>query len=212
MPRVAAPPDVREAVLDAANRIMDGAGFKKMTMEAIAQEAGIGKATIYGYFENKEAVALSVIRRSQEKELKQWRELRVLDLPPEARVRKMLVCLVLSGFDRARKCQRSMDETFSALRQLILQKRFQFNRELADLLVDVLNEGVENAQFCCPNLDHSAQALITSVSGLYPTNLSPEELGGRDEIEDRAHQVVDLMLNGLLARREPLTSQGLERK
>jgi AcrR family transcriptional regulator len=200
MPRVAAPPDVREAVLDAATRIMDGTGFKKMTMEAIAHEAGIGKATIYGYFDNKEAVALSVIRRYQESVLEQWMQLRVLDAPPEIRVRKMLVCLVLSGFDRARRCQKSMDETLAALRQMILQKRFQFNQELADLLVVVLNEGVEQGRFVCANPCQSAQALITSMSGLYPTNLSPEELGGRDEIEDRANQVVDLVLNGLLTR------------
>ena len=162
MPRVAAPPDVREAVLDAATRIMDGTGFKKMTMEAIAQEAGIGKATIYGYFENKEAVALSVIRRYQESVLEQWSELRILDAPPETRVRKMLVCLVLSGFDRARRCQKSMDETLFALRQLILQKRFQFNQELADLLVVLLAEGVEQGSFVCANPCQSA--VTTTVS------------------------------------------------
>ena len=41
---------------------------------------------------------------------------------------------------------------------------------------------------------------ITAFIGLNPTNLSPLELGERDEIELRAHQVVDLVLSGLLVR------------
>jgi hypothetical protein len=123
-----------------------------------------------------------------------------MDAPPEERVRKMLVCLVLSGFDRAQRCQKSMDETLAALRLRILQRRFQYNRELADLLVVVLREGVDQGRFDCPSPDASAHTLITSMSGLYPTNLSPEELGGREEIEARANHIVNLVLYGLLAR------------
>ena len=38
MPRVAAPPDVREAILDAAMRLMEWYGYRKMTMEDIAEK------------------------------------------------------------------------------------------------------------------------------------------------------------------------------
>ena len=75
MPRVAVPPDVRQSVLDAAMRLMERYGYKKMTMDDLAQEARIGKATIYGYFNNKEDVALSVIARHQERFREQWREI-----------------------------------------------------------------------------------------------------------------------------------------
>src|ERR1700738_4054306 len=97
MPRVAAPADVRESVLDAATRLMDGYGFKKMTMETIAREAGIGKATIYGYFENKEDVALSVIRRHQQSVKARWQEIAETEAPADRRVREMVGTLVLTG-------------------------------------------------------------------------------------------------------------------
>lgn len=200
MPRVAAPPDVKESVLDAATRLMDRNGFKKMTMEAIAAEAGIGKATIYGYFDNKEDVALSVIRRHQEGVKARWREIAATAAPADERVRGMLVTLVLNGFDKAQRCRQSMDETLAALRHVILQRRYQFNSELAALLEAVLEQGCEAGMFACCDLQVVANALITGVSGLSPTNLSPQELGGRDEIEARTHQLVDLMLTGLLAR------------
>jgi AcrR family transcriptional regulator len=201
MPRVAAPPDVKQSVLDAAIRLMERYGFKKMTMEAVAQEAGIGKATIYGYFENKEDVALSVIQLFYDSVKSRWRELASADRAPEERVRAMLVELVLGGFDRAQRCRQSMDETLAAFRSVILHRRYQFNRELAALLAVVLREGCECGRFQCADPAISAQALITGLSGLNPTNLSPRELGEREEIESRAHQVIDLMLSGLLARR-----------
>ncbi len=200
MPRVAAPPDVKESVLDAATRLMDRNGFKKMTMEAVAAEAGIGKATIYGYFQNKEDVALSVIRRFQESVKARWHAIVDADGPPDQRLREMLVYLVLSGFDRAQCCRRSMDETLAALRHVILQRRFEFNAELASLLAVVIEQGQAAGLFACADAQVSAQAMITSVSGLNPTNLSPQELGERDEIAARTHQLIELMLAGLLRR------------
>jgi len=202
MPRVAPTADVRESVLDAATRLIEGCGFKKMTMEAIAHEAGVGKATIYGYFQSKEDVALSVIRRHQQMVRERWLEIAASDLPYAQQVRQMLVFLVLAGFDKAQRCRRSMDETLSALRQIILQRRFQFNGELALLLGTVLERGRAEGVFSCEQTTSAAQALITGVSGLNPTNLSPEELGERAEIEARTHRVVDLMLSGLLSRCE----------
>ena len=113
MPRVAVPPDVRESVLDAAARIMERNGYRKMTMEAVAHEAGIGKATIYGYFDNKEDVALTIIQRHQDAVKTQWVEICAQDAPPDARIRQMLVLLVLSGFDKAQRYRHSMDDTLA---------------------------------------------------------------------------------------------------
>lgn len=200
MPRVAVPIDVRESVLDAAARLMDRDGFKKMTMDAIAREARIGKATIYGYFENKEDVALSVIRRHQDMVKARWVQIAAGHSTPDQCVREMLLELVLAGFDKAQRCRRSMDETLSALRHVILQRRFQFNAELAELLATVLRRGCDDGLFHCADIEVSAHTLITCVSGLNPTNLSPQELGERNEIEARTNQLVNLVLSGLLVR------------
>ncbi len=201
MPRVAAPPDVRESVLDAATRLMERYGFKKMTMEAIAGEAGIGKATIYGYFANKEDVAMSVIRRHQESVQQRWREIASSKLSADERLRHMLLHLVLAGFDRAQRCRRSMDETLAALRNRILQRRYEVNAELAAMIATVLEEGCAAGRFACSDIGITASAIITAVSGLNPTNLSPKELGERNEIEARTHQIIALIMEGVLKRR-----------
>ena len=199
MPRVAIPTDVRESVLDAAERLMNSNGYKKMTMEAIAREARIGKATIYGYFANKEDVAMCVIRRFQESVKVELERIAAGPKSPDQRLREMLFYLVLASFDKAHQCRRSMDETLAALRHTILQRRYEYNRELARILVSVLRQGSDTGLFEISDPEATARVLITAVSGLNPTNLSPHELGERDEIEMRTKQVVDLALSGLRA-------------
>ncbi len=200
MPRVAAPSDVREAILDAAMRLMEWHGYRKMTMDDIAQEAQIGKATIYGYFNSKEDVALSVVDRKRKVILEQCRAILAADAPPEARLRQMVAGIVLSGFDSACRYRQSLDETLASLRAVVLSRRDEWNAELAQLLAVVIQEGCDQGVFACDNADSAAQTLITCVSGLSPTNLSPRELGSREEIAIRAQQVIDLVLTGLNTR------------
>jgi len=45
-----------EGILDAALRVIARRGLEKATMEQVAEEAGISKATIYLYFKNKDAL------------------------------------------------------------------------------------------------------------------------------------------------------------
>jgi TetR/AcrR family transcriptional regulator len=45
-----------EGILEAARRVIARRGLDKATMEQVAEEAGISKATIYLYFRNKEAL------------------------------------------------------------------------------------------------------------------------------------------------------------
>ncbi|MFW0773537.1 TetR/AcrR family transcriptional regulator [Paenarthrobacter nitroguajacolicus] len=50
---------VRGAVLDAAAHLFAGHGTLGVTMSAIAQEAGIGRATLYKYFPDVESILLA---------------------------------------------------------------------------------------------------------------------------------------------------------
>lgn len=50
-------------ILDAAQHLSLLHGFRATTMEAIAQEAGVAKATAYAYFNDKEATFVGVAER-----------------------------------------------------------------------------------------------------------------------------------------------------
>ena len=54
---------IREALLDSAERLLGRYGFRKTTVDDVAREAGVGKGTVYLYFESKEDLILGTIDR-----------------------------------------------------------------------------------------------------------------------------------------------------
>jgi TetR/AcrR family fatty acid metabolism transcriptional regulator len=52
--------DRRKRVLTSAIKVFGEKGFKNATISEIAKEAGVGDATIYEYFDSKEALLLSI--------------------------------------------------------------------------------------------------------------------------------------------------------
>ena len=56
----------REAVLDAAERLMAEHGYEAATVAALVDEAGVPASSIYHYFGSKEGVLLAVMERGAE--------------------------------------------------------------------------------------------------------------------------------------------------
>ena len=48
----------RRAILRAANELLEGEGFAAVTVEAIAERAGVSKATVYRWWPNRAAVVM----------------------------------------------------------------------------------------------------------------------------------------------------------
>jgi AcrR family transcriptional regulator len=48
----------RRAILQAANELLEGEGFAAVTVEAIAERAGVSKATVYRWWPNRAAVVM----------------------------------------------------------------------------------------------------------------------------------------------------------
>ena len=55
--------DIEDLILDAADQLLNRFGYKKMTMDNLAQEVGIGKGTLYLHFPSKEELVLAHIDR-----------------------------------------------------------------------------------------------------------------------------------------------------
>ena len=51
----------RQAILDATFALIDGLGFTGVSVDRIAEHAGVGKATIYRWWPNKAALTIDVI-------------------------------------------------------------------------------------------------------------------------------------------------------
>src|SRR5689334_16920449 len=55
--------DSKEAVLDAAQRLINQYGYAGFSMRDLAQQSGLAKATLYHHFEDKREIFLQVLQR-----------------------------------------------------------------------------------------------------------------------------------------------------
>jgi len=192
---------VRDSILDATDRLLARFGYRKMTVEDIAAEAGIGKGTIYLHFSSKEEVVLSHVDRIVDR-LKQ-QHLAVIarskNTAPE-RIRRMLLARVLFRFDSIQHYTQSLNDLLAALRPGLLARRAKYFEEEAQLFAEVLSEGRASGEFHFENALGTARALLEATNGLLPYSLSTAELGERDEVERRTSAIADLLLDGLLSR------------
>lgn len=193
--------DMRDAILDAVGRLLERYGYRKMTVEDIAHDAGIGKGTAYLYFPSKEEMALGWIDRANEWLLADLREIAGLTDPPAERVRLMLVKRVMYRFDGVQRFAQSLDELYSAMRPLFLARRNCYHDAEAQVFADVLSKGRSTGDFALGNDYATSRMLLMATNSLLPYSLSPAELGQRDEIESKTLAMADMLLTGLLHRR-----------
>ena len=200
MRTVATREDIRDLILDATDRLLARYGYKKMTMDDLAQEVGIGKGTIYLHFPSKEEVVLSHVDRIVERLKSELSKVARGGGAPATRLRRMLVTRVMYRFDSVQHYTESLSDLLSALRPGLLARRRRHFEEEAEVIASVLREGRRGGEFQFREARAAALTLLTATNALLPYSLSVRELGERADVEAEATRVVDMLLTGLLVR------------
>ena len=192
---------IKDSILDATDRLLARYGYRKMTVEDIALEAGIGKGTIYLHFTSKEEVVLSHIDRIVERLKERLREIAGSDATAAERLRLMLLTRVLFRFDSVQHYTQSLNDLLAALRPGLLARRAQYFEAEARIFVEVLTAGREAGELSFDDEHATAHSLLQATNGLLPYSLSTSELGSRSQVEQRVSDVADLMLCGVMSRK-----------
>lgn len=194
---------MRDRILDAAERLLARLGYRKTTMEDLAQEAAISKRTIYLYFPSKEELTLSTIDRIVDRLLAGLMEISAAGGPATDRIRRMLLLRVLFRFDSVRDYYTSLDDLLRSIRPAYMVRRARYFAAEATIFAAILAEGIADGTLDVPDATAAAHVLLLATNALLPASLSTRELGDRPDVEARAAGIADLLINGL-RRRDPL--------
>lgn len=197
MRAVAVREDIRDLILDAADRLLVRYGFKKMTMDDLASEVGIAKGTIYLHFSSKEEVALSRIDRVIERLCEELRKAARSDEKPGARLRAMLTTRVMFRFDSVQHYAESLNEQMATIRPALEARREKYFEEEAQIFARVLQEGKQQKVFFFKDAHYTAHSLITATNALLPSNLRAGEIKNRGAVERRIAQLSGILVGGL---------------
>jgi len=198
MRQIARREDIRELILDAVDVLLAKFGYKKMTIEDVARQVGIGKGTIYLHFPGKEELILSHIDRIADRIVAKLREIAGSTDSPDRRIRKMLVLRVLFRFDSVAHYSQNLSDLLSSVRTALLTRREAHFEKEAAVFEDILREGARLGSLECADPRTTSFVLIRSTNSLLPFSLSARELGRREEVEDQVSRIADLLIKGLL--------------
>ncbi len=200
MRAVAVREDIRDLILEAADRLLARYGYSKMTIDDLARDVGIGKGTVYLHFKSKEEVALSRIDRVIDLLKYELRQVAKGSDSPAVRVRRMLRLRVIYRFDSVQHYSESINHVMAAIRPRLLERRKLYFEAEAKILAEVLKEGRRTGEFFFRDAMATARALLTATNSLLPYSLSPRELGERQFVENQTAQIADLLVKGLCRR------------
>lgn len=190
--------EIREAILDATDILLARYGYKKMTIDDLAQEVGIGKGSIYLHFPSKEEIVLSHIDRIIERLKGELENISKKNLLPEEKLKRMILARVLVRFDSVQHYTQSLNDLLSALRTKLLARRKTYFSEEAQILASVIEEGQKQNIFSNGNSLELAGTFLLATNSLLPYSLSVKELGERHDIEKKTKRLANLLVKGIL--------------
>jgi len=197
MPVVVQTKEVREALLDATDRLLSSRGYQKMTIDDLAREVGIGKGSVYLHFSSKEEIALSHVDRIVERVKEKLKIIAGKEISQAEKLREMILTRVLFRFDSVQHYTQSLNDLLSSVRPKLLARREKYFADEAVIFAEIIERGQKNGEFAEGVSLELANTFLLATNSLLPFSLTTEELGAREDIEAKTARLADLLIKGI---------------
>jgi len=176
----------RHEIFGASVKLFLKNGFPETSMREVAQEAGIGKSTLYDYFPTKEEILIWGIEDLFVDLTAAAREIAALPLPAIDRLRKVMQSHV-AALEASKEFYLRLSFEVQRL-SLKAQRRIQVRRhEYQDLLAQLVREGIQEGSFRQVDPLSVARMLIMAVT---PTIFTSRPSGTPQQMLDETLGVV----------------------
>lgn len=184
----------RELIIEAAIQVFSQKGYHNTRMEEIAQAAGIGKGTIYEYFDSKLQLFQSMMEDSLQVYYQRLESHRLAEKPIVDR----LIILIESHIKfclENRELTKVLFGITEAPDKELLQWAMNLRKEKLERTRDMLAEGIDKEEFRADlDLNMLSFSVMNTLAGFwFPLVMEEWQM----EPELLAEQYADFIMNGL---------------
>ena len=133
--------EVRDAIVDTTGALVGEHGLRAVTMSQIAEETGIGRATLYKYFPDVEAILVAWHERQIAGHLEHLTQVRDRSGSPGERLASVLEAYALISHQTRGHHDRDLAAFLHGDRQVA-----RAQRQLRDMIRDILVEGASSGE------------------------------------------------------------------
>jgi len=188
--------DNRTSIVEKAREIFAHYGFRKTTMNEIADGVGKRKSSLYYYFDSKEDVYRAVI----EKEAETMKEKLLYAVSKEKDPVEMLRIYVVTRMEILNELvnfHQAYNSEYLTTLDFIKKMRKKYDNEEVSLLKKILQLGAETGTFRIEDVELTALAVSTALKGLEVPLLSSNN---NISIELRIERIMQILFYGIVKR------------
>ena len=189
-------------IIEAARKRFAHYGFSKVTMDEIAADVDMGKASLYYYFPTKESIFKLVIRQEQEE----------LAGEIESIIEKKITCskklveyveVRLKHFQKLVNLGTLSAHSFNDSKSVYKKLFMEFETKELTFLESIINEGVESGEFKNDLDKNTASVLLHILQGLRFRILKQHRDIELDEnvikgLQNEMNSAIKIIINGII--------------
>ncbi len=191
-------------ILNAARKRFAYYGFSKVTMDEIAADIGMGKASLYYYFPTKESLFQEVIKQESDQFLGDIQAMISEQISPCDMLR-MYAAKRIEHFRNLANLRALQFQQTAELRLPFLELFKDFQKQEVGLLKQILQIGMKAEEFSVSNAEQSAEIIIMMLYGPRAWSIHKRGNSLDDEtyavLERASKEIVEIILNGIRKRK-----------
>lgn len=188
---------VRVSILEAAQGLFSKFGYKKTTMEDIAQELHKGKSSLYYYFKNKEEIFQAVIDWEQSVLLSKLHEIVESEQEPKEKLNNYVLVRMQTISELDNYFKALTDEKSGGL-EFVKKVKESSEKEEIEMVKKILEEGILSNTFQIKNTLMGATALALAMKGLEVPMFNATNKF--EDVIENVQNVMNILFYGLIKR------------
>ena len=164
-------PDKRELIYDAMEELMRTVPFNEISVESIAKKAGVGKGSVYYYFDSKDDILNNVIERSFRRAIREYLDNIRFEKTAIGRIKQLFRCVIRRDFSDSKQ---NLIITLHLHDDLVLHNKLKSVaiQELSPILTVLLEQGIEEGSIKLDYPRESAEIIVSVLTVFLDNSIS----------------------------------------